>query len=1156
MYKILKVLVVLLVLFSSSYAKDLEKISLQLQWKYQFQFAGFIVAKEKGYYEDIGLDVKILEYENTNSMQDLIDGKIDFAINNSIVVYDNKKLQNVTLLATYFQRSPLIIITQPDIKNILDLKGRSIMISKNDIYNSSISMMFNHFLIDKTNTTFLKQSFLLDDFISKKVDAMVAFKSNEIFELNKKGINYNILDPVEYGFSTNAINLFASHNMVQNRPKLIDKFLQANKKGWEYALNHIDEVAALIHNKYNNNKSIELLKYEGQITKELMLLDFYEIGEINKEFVNLTCRQLIKSKEIDENQDQDKLIYVKKQESEKSLKLSVKEKQWIRNHPVIRYSEVDWKPLSIIRNNKMYGIMGEYLDKVSELTGINFKFIPSSSWLNVLEQFKAKKIDIVPGIGASPQEIKLGILSDTFASYPMVIVTGQEYSYLDSLKNLKDKIIAVPKYYTSYNFIVNKYPKIRLITTSTIEEALVMVESGEADAFVGHITPTLHYISKLNLDNLKVSGTTTFKFNHHYLIQHEDKVLKSIINKAFKAITEQEKNKINSNWITIRVDKKIDKRWIIFILILFAFVVFVFMLRHLILRKSNKELQDMKNLFELSVDSGKIGIWDWDLITNHVYFSDSWLNMLGFKKNELSYTMKSWRRQIHPDDLKKTMQYFKKTIRNNEEYAQGTHRLKKKDGSYIWILFNTRMFFDNKNKAIRILGTHIDITKEKTMQEELTKQKDILRYQAHHDALTNLPNRTLFQDRLEQGIAQCKRNSDKLALFFIDLDHFKEINDSLGHEVGDKILVEVSKRISCVIRDEDTLARLGGDEFTVIMKNLKEAQNASLSAQKIIESLNEPIEIDDHILYVSCSIGISLFPNDGESSQNLLKYADAAMYKAKDEGRSNFQFYSSEMTEMAFERVVMEASLREALKNKEFVVYYQPQVDAKNNKIIGMEALVRWNHPTMGLVSPAKFIPLAEVTGLIVQLDQYVMQNSITQFIKWYKDGLNPGVLSINLSVKQLEQDTCISTLKMMLKNLACKSEWLELEVTEGQIMKNPEDAIITLTEISKLGINLSIDDFGTGYSSLSYLKKFPISKLKIDQSFVRDLPNDEEDSAITKAVIALGNSLNLTLIAEGVETKEQRDFLLENGCNNIQGYFYAKPMPANEMKIFIQNGL
>jgi len=909
----------------------LKKISLQLQWKYQFQFAGFIVAKEKGYYKEVGLDVELLEYNNTNSMQDLIDKKIDFAINNSIVVYKDKKLQAVTLLATYFQRSPLIIITQPEIKSVIGLHGSTIAMSDNYIYNSSLSMLLEHFSINKKNTNFVNPTFLLDNFILKKVDAITAFKSNEVFELDKQGIKYNIIDPVEYGFSTNAINLFTSYSMVKNRPKLINNFLKANKKGWEYALEHIDEVAILIHNKYNKNKSIELLKYEGKITKELMLLNLYEIGSINKSFVHSTYKQLIKTNKISNKKNMDKLTYPPK------------------------------------------------------------------------------------SIG---------------------------------------------------------------------------------------------------------------------------------------------KNKIDLNWITINIEKKIDKRWIVFILVFSTFIIFAFILRHYLLKKSNKELQEMKNLFELSVDSGNIGIWDWNLITNDVYFSDSWLKMLGFKKNELPYTMKSWRKQIHPDDLKQTMQYFRKIIGDNEEYSQGSHRLRKKDGSYIWILYNTRMFFNNKNKAVRILGTHIDITKEKNMQEELTKQKDSLHYQAHHDSLTKLPNRTLFQDRLEQGLEYSKRNNKKLALFFIDLDHFKEINDSLGHEYGDKILIEVSSRLLEVLREEDTLARLGGDEFTVIVKDLNEAQNASLLAQKIIEVLKEPIIIDEHTLYVSCSVGISLYPNDGISAQNLLKYADAAMYKAKDSGRNDFQFYSSEMTELAFERVVMEASLREAIKNNEFIVYYQPQVDARENKIIGMEALVRWKHPTMGIVSPSKFIPLAELTGLIINIDRYVMQNAMKQIVKWYKMGLNPGKLSINLSIKQLEKEECIPVLKSMLKDFKCKSEWLELEVTEGQIMKNPEEAIITLTQISELGINLAIDDFGTGYSSLSYLKKFPISKLKIDQSFVRDLPYDEEDVAISKAVIALGKSLNLKLIAEGVETKEQKEFLLENGCDNIQGYFYAKPMPAYDMEKFLVNGL
>jgi len=286
-----------------------------------------------------------------------------------------------------------------------------------------------------------------------------------------------------------------------------------------------------------------------------------------------------------------------------------------------------------------------------------------------------------------------------------------------------------------------------------------------------------------------------------------------------------------------------------------------------------------------------------------------------------------------------------------------------------------------------------------------------------------------------------------------------------------------------------------------------------------------------------------------------LKYADAAMYKAKDEGRNNFQFYSAEMTERAFEHVAMEASLRQALEKEEFIVYYQPQMDGIEDKLIGMEALVRWKHPTMGLVSPAKFIPIAEETGLIVPLDQWVMKTAMRQIVQWYEKGFNPGVLALNLAMKQLQQKDFITMFESLIQETGCKPEWLELEVTEGQIMLNPEDAVATLSEISDMGIELAIDDFGTGYSSLSYLKRLPIDKLKIDQSFVRELPYDEEDAAIAKAVIALSQSLNLSVIAEGVETVAQKDFLIENGCKNIQGYFYGRPMPAEEMKTILEAG-
>jgi diguanylate cyclase (GGDEF)-like protein len=468
------------------------------------------------------------------------------------------------------------------------------------------------------------------------------------------------------------------------------------------------------------------------------------------------------------------------------------------------------------------------------------------------------------------------------------------------------------------------------------------------------------------------------------------------------------------------------------------------------------------------------------------------------------------------------------------------------DGSFeIFTLANVM------NKMINSIKTS-NITLKK-QHHKLLSQQTSLNFQASHDQLTGLANRYRFDDRLQQSIEKSKRNNTKIALLFIDLDYFKEINDSYGHKTGDEILKLVAQRLNKTIRQEDTLARLGGDEFTVIIEDFIHAQDVSLLANKILTILAEPIKLKDNTFYVGCSIGISFYPDNGDVSEDLLKNADAAMFKAKEQGRNNYQFYNTEMTELALERIVMEANIRAALINQEFIVYYQPQTNGKTNQLIGMEALVRWQSPSMGLVSPAKFIPLAESTGLIVELDRFVMKSAMTQIAQWYKAGHNPGRLAMNLAVKQLQQKDFIDFFSNLIKETGCNTLWLELEVTEGQIMANPEEAIKVLNQISKLGINLAIDDFGTGYSSLSYLKKLPINKLKIDQSFVRDLPDDDEDTAITKAVIALAKNLNLGIIAEGVETKEQKDFLLKNGCHHIQGYLYSKPLNVNEMEIYLK---
>jgi len=502
--------------------------------------------------------------------------------------------------------------------------------------------------------------------------------------------------------------------------------------------------------------------------------------------------------------------------------------------------------------------------------------------------------------------------------------------------------------------------------------------------------------------------------------------------------------------------------------------------------------------------------------------------------------------QIYKDDDLSIIHTAKAKI-NFEESQTDEH------GNTITLLTSKVPLKDDKGEIVGVLGTYVDISEQRKIERELTLQKNMLDYQAHHDALTGLPNRVLFNDRLEQAIERAKRRQTNIALLFIDLDHFKEINDSLGHDVGDMILKTVSKRIKEIVRDKDTVSRLGGDEFIVILEDLSQSEDASLIADKILDSLSKAVIVDENILYVSCSIGISIYPDDGISIQDLLKFADSAMYKAKSEGRNNYQYYNSSMTELAFERVVMEASLRAALENEEFVVFYQPQINGITNQIIGMEALVRWQHPTMGLVSPVKFIPLAESTGLIVELDRYVMKTAMKQLAAWYKAGYNPGVLAMNLAVKQLKKDDFIQMLQNLIEETACKAEWLELEVTEGQIMTNPDEAIKVLKQISDLGVELAIDDFGTGYSSLAYLKRLPIDKLKIDQAFVHGLPDDEEDAGIAKAVIALAHSLNLKIIAEGVETQEQKEFLVANGCENIQGYFYSKPITAEKFEALFE---
>ncbi len=419
-----------------------------------------------------------------------------------------------------------------------------------------------------------------------------------------------------------------------------------------------------------------------------------------------------------------------------------------------------------------------------------------------------------------------------------------------------------------------------------------------------------------------------------------------------------------------------------------------------------------------------------------------------------------------------------------------------------------------------------------------------LEHQANYDALTGLPNRNLLHDRLRQSVF-AQRQARNIAVVFIDLDHFKFVNDSLGHSTGDELLKSMADRLRALLREGDTVARLGGDEFVLILNDQSNEEVIFRALQRITAKVAEPIEIEGKELVVTCSAGISLYPQDGPDVDTLLKNADAAMYRAKDHGRNNFQFYTSEMNERVNERLALENALRHAIDRKEFLLHYQQRVDLKSGNIVGAEALVRWKHPEWGLVRPARFIPLAEETGLIVQIGEFVLREACRQVRAWINEGLRPGVVSVNLSARQFRQEGLVRLVSRVLEETRLDPAYLEMELTESMVMHNVEAAVATLQGLKSLGVSISVDDFGTGYSSLAYLKALPIDKLKIDRSFVRDIGSgaSEDEGVLAQAIISLGHNLHLHVVAEGVETDAQVRFLKSHRCDEVQGFFYGEPV-------------
>lgn len=560
------------------------------------------------------------------------------------------------------------------------------------------------------------------------------------------------------------------------------------------------------------------------------------------------------------------------------------------------------------------------------------------------------------------------------------------------------------------------------------------------------------------------------------------------------------------------------------------------------IRQLNTELNQFKNTLDQTLEA--VFIFDPESL-RFTYVNQGAMQQVGYSETELM--------QMTPVDIKPlyTLAQFQQVVQplidgvRTSFTFQTVHR--HKDGHDVPVEVFLQLI-RMEGQVPRFVAMVSDISERKVAQKQIE-------FLAYHDALTGLPNRLLAKDHLEQAILAAERENTKVALLFIDLDKFKTINDSLGHVIGDGLLKGVTTRLRECLRDIDTLSRQGGDEFLIVLNNMRDTESVTVVAEKILGRMAEPFEIDHHELSVSLSIGIAVYPDDGKDFDTLLKHSDTAMYQAKDAGRNTHRFHTAQMNIDAIEHLRMRNGLRRALEQGEFVLHYQPQISLATGAVFGAEALIRWKHPELGMVPPGRFISVAEDSGLIVPIGEWVLREACRQTMAWRKAGLPELLIAVNLSAVQFKRGDVLKSVIQALAESGLEPALLELELTESILIKDTEKVLATVRQLKSLGVKLSIDDFGTGYSSLSYLKRFDVDKLKIDHSFVRDMANDPDDATIVRTIIQMAKSLNLSTIAEGVEDERQLALLRLQHCDEVQGYHFARPMPADEFASFIFKG-
>ena len=1015
----------------------LESVVLQLKWLHSFQFAGYYMAREKGYYREAGLEVEIRPgYPGIDFVGEVVSGRAQYGTGSSGLVLDYNRGSPVVALAVIFQHSPDVLMASAasGIASPQQLAGKWVMTSSS---TPAIAAMLLNEAGSLQKFSILNQANDLEGLIAGRLDAVAGYATDQPFFFRQRGFPITLLRPIRYGVDFYGDNLFTSSAELRTRPDRVKAFRAASMRGWDYAMAHPDETIGVIRAS-GSASTAEHLRFEYEAMQPLLLNDFIELGHMNPGRWQHIADTYVRLGELPAHYSLDGFLY------NDSPTLVLKR---LRSYAFAALGVATLAGLAIvilIRFNRR--LQGE----IRERGRIEQTLLERDAYLRTI-------------IDNEPECIKLLDRDGRIQDMNPAGLAMLEADFLAQLQGCRAACVVSDK------------------DRGAFDEMIEAVFRGE----------TRHLVFEV----------TGLKGSHRYLETHS------------VPLWDAEKRSVRA---LLGVTRDISERY-----------------------RTEEKLRQ----FAAVVENTREGVVITDAKVSIVAVNRAFTGITGYTEEEaIGRKPQLLASGYHGRRFYRAMW---NSILSTESW-QGEIWDRRKNGEIYpqWLSISTVK--DAVGKTLHYVGVFSDISQIKDSQAQLE-------HLAHHDPLTGLPNRLLLTARLEHALERAERHDTPGALLFLDLDRFKLVNDSLGHNVGDELLKQVAERLQHAVRREDTVARLGGDEFTVLLENLREEADAARTAAKLIEVLVDPFEVRGQPLFIGVSIGITVFPRDGTSVEQLLRNADAAMYHSKEEGRNTYRYYREEMTTLALEHVKVESRLRKAIEKDELVLHYQPQVELRGGRLIGMEALVRWQHPVEGLIPPMRFIPLAENTGLIVPLGEWVLRAACVQGKAWLDQGLWFGRISINIAGKQFQDGRLLDVVRRTLWETGLPPECLELEITETCIMKEAEQAIDILQAIRDMGVSLAIDDFGTGYSSLTYLKLLPIDRLKIDKSFVRDLAQDENDAAIARAVIVLGHTLQFRVIAEGVENPAQRERLLLDGCDEAQGYMFGRPLPAAETEEFLR---